>query len=191
MLIILTGYLIGSVPFALILGRVWGVADLRVVGSGNLGATNVLRVSGVTPGILVALLDAAKGAASVLLAQRWQGPLELSAAAGVAAVIGHVFPVWAGFRGGKGVATSAGLFAVLAPAASLAAFIIFVATAWITRFVSVGSMVASVLLPPIAYVSGSPAPVVTAGVIVAGLIVLRHRSNLIRLRRGIERRLGR
>jgi len=191
MLIILTGYLIGSVPFALILGRVWGVADLRVVGSGNLGAANVLRVSGVTPGLLVAVLDASKGAASVLLAQRWQGPVELSAAAGVAAVIGHVFPVWAGFRGGKGVATSAGVFAILAPAASLAAFGIFIATAWITRFVSVGSMIASALLPPIAYVSGSSAPVVAAGFIVAGLILLRHRSNLIRLRGGIERRLGR
>src|SRR5262245_45507438 len=139
MLIILAAYLIGSVPFALILGRVWGVTDLRLIGSGNLGATNVMRSSGVTPGVLVALLDAGKGALSVLLAQRWQGPVDLSAAAGVAAVIGHVYPVWAGFRGGKGVATSAGVFAVLAPAASLAAFVIFILTAWTTRFVSLGS----------------------------------------------------
>jgi glycerol-3-phosphate acyltransferase PlsY len=191
MLIILSAYLIGSVPFALILGRVWGVADLRVVGSGNLGAANLLRVSGVTPGILVALLDAGKGAASVLLAQRWQGPADLSAAAGVAAVIGHVYPVWAGFRGGKGVATSAGVFAILAPAASLAAFLIFVVTAWATRFVSVGSLAASVLLPPLAYITGRPMSVVGAGGIVAAVILVRHRTNLIRLRRGVERRLGR
>jgi glycerol-3-phosphate acyltransferase PlsY len=148
-------------------------------------------VSGVTPGILVALLDAGKGAASVLLAQRWQGPSDLSAAAGVAAVIGHVYPVWAGFRGGKGVATAAGVFAILAPVASLAALTLFVATAWLTRFVSLASLVASALLPPIAYLSGSSSSVVVAGVIVAAVIVVRHRTNLARLRRGGERRIGR
>ena len=93
MLIVLAAYLIGSVPFALILGRLWGAGDLRLIGSGNPGATNVFRASGFTPGILVALLDAGKGAASVLLAQRGNGPVELTAAAGAAAVLGHVFPV--------------------------------------------------------------------------------------------------
>ena len=101
MLVILAAYLIGSIPFALILARRWGAADLRRAGSGNLGAANVFRTSGATPGIIVACLDAAKGAASVLLAQRWAVGAEWSAAAGVAAMLGHVFPVWAGFRGGS------------------------------------------------------------------------------------------
>jgi glycerol-3-phosphate acyltransferase PlsY len=191
MLIVLAAYLIGSVPFALILGRLWGAGDLRLIGSGNPGATNVFRASGFTPGILVALLDAGKGAASVLLAQRGNGPVELTAAAGAAAVLGHVFPVWAGFRGGKGVATSAGVFAVLAPVATVPALIIFVVTAWITRFISLGSMVASAALPPIVYGLDSQTPVVLAACFVAALVLFRHRSNLVRLRSGIERRFGR
>ena len=191
MLIVLLSYLIGSIPFALILARLWGTGDLRVVGSGNIGATNVFRTSGITPGVLVAVLDASKGALSVLLAQRFNTAAELPAAAGVAAIVGHVYPIWLGFRGGKGVATAAGAFSVLAPLAALTAFGVFLAVAAVTRIVSLGSVAACLTLPSIAFLTGSPSPVVVAASAVAVLIVVRHRTNLTRLRVGLERRIGR
>jgi glycerol-3-phosphate acyltransferase PlsY len=191
MLIVVVAYLIGSVPFALILARLWGDGDLRVVGSGNVGATNLFRTSGVTPGVLAALLDASKGALSVLLAQRLNTAPEMPAVAGVAAILGHVYPIWLGFRGGKGVATAAGVFAVLAPVSALAAFSVFLAVTAVTRIVSLGSVAASVTLPGAAYFTGSPLPVLIAAVAVAALIVVRHRTNLSRLRVGLERRIGR
>src|SRR5947207_3429635 len=122
--VILAAYLIGSVPFALLLARRWG-ADLRVVGSGNLGAANVLRASGVKAGVLVAVLDVTKGAVSVILAERFGGNAAAPAAAGVAAIVGHIYPVWLRFRGGKGVATACGVFWVLTPFAILPALGIF------------------------------------------------------------------
>src|SRR5436189_6459989 len=110
--IVVAAYLIGSIPFALLLARRWG-ADLRRIGSGNLGAANVMRASGVTAGILVALLDMTKGAASVWLAERFTTSTVAPAAAGVAAIVGHIYPVWLRFRGGKGVATACGVFSLL------------------------------------------------------------------------------
>jgi glycerol-3-phosphate acyltransferase PlsY len=187
---ILAAYSIGSVPFALWLARRWGARDLRRVGSGNLGAANVLRASGVTAGVLVALLDIGKGAASVILATRLNPGPATAAAAGVAAVVGHVYPVWLRFRGGKGVATACGVFAVLTPVALPPALVIFLATVWVTKYISFGSVLATVLLPPIAYATGSPAAVVIAAVAVAALIVFRHRANLSRMRTGTERRIG-
>jgi len=189
-LLVVLAYLVGSVPFALVLARSWGVADLRRIGSGNLGAANVLRASGVMAAAMVLLLDIGKGAGSVALAQRFAGGGSTPAAAGVAAIVGHIFPVWVGFRGGRGVATACGVFSVLTPLAVLPALGIFVAGVWISRYVSVGSVLASVALPPIAYATGSPAPAVAAAFAAAALIVLRHRSNLARVRAGTERRLG-
>jgi len=188
-LILAAGYLIGSVPFALILARRWG-ADLRRAGSGNLGAANVLRTSGVKAGVLVALLDVSKGVASVALAQRFSGGVEAPAFAGLAAVIGHVYPVWLGFRGGKGVATAAGAFAVLTPLAVVPALGVFATSVWLTRYISVGSVLASVALPLTAYAYGSPVPAVVAAVSASTLIVFRHRSNIQRVRLGTERRIG-
>jgi glycerol-3-phosphate acyltransferase PlsY len=189
-LIIAAAYLIGSIPFALILARRWGAADLRRIGSGNLGAANVLRASGVTAGVLVAALDIAKGAVSVVLAQRLGGAGAGPAAAGVAAIVGHIYPVWLGFRGGKGVATACGVFTVLTPLAVPPALAIFLAGVWITKYISVGSVLASVALPTAAYVTGSPGSVVGAAVAASALILFRHRSNLARLREGTERRFG-
>jgi glycerol-3-phosphate acyltransferase PlsY len=189
-LIIAAAYLIGSIPFALILARRWGAADLRRIGSGNLGAANVLRASGLTAGVLVAALDIAKGAVSVVLAQRLGGAGAGPAAAGVAAIVGHVYPVWLGFRGGKGVATACGVFTVLTPLAVPPALAIFLASVWVTKYVSVGSVLASVVLPTAAYVTGSSGPVLGAAVAGSALIVFRHRSNLARLREGTERRFG-
>src|SRR6476661_9931928 len=104
--IVLAAYLLGSIPFALIFARRWGAADLRRAGSGNLGAANVMRASGVRAGVLVAALDMAKGAASVWIASRVSDGTDLPAAAGLAAIVGHVYPIWLRFRGGKGVATA-------------------------------------------------------------------------------------
>jgi len=189
-LAIVGAYLIGSIPFALILARRWGASDLRLVGSGNLGAANVMRASGVTAGVLVAALDMAKGAASVWLAERLGSGPALSAAAGLAAIVGHIYPVWLRFRGGKGVATACGVFTVLTPLALPPAFAIFAAVVWLTKYVSLGSVVASLALPPLAYALGSPASTVGAALAAATIIVFRHRSNVARLRTGTERRIG-
>jgi len=190
MVIIIVAYLIGSIPFALLLARRFGAADLRRAGSGNLGAANVMRVSGVTAGLLVAALDMTKGAASVWLAARGGGSAALPAAAGLAAIIGHIYPLWLWFRGGKGVATACGVFAVLTPLALPPALAVFVAVVWLTKYISLGSVVATMALPPLAYALGSPAPSVIAAVAAAIVIVFRHRSNVWRLRTGTERRLG-
>ena len=145
-LMIAAAYLIGSIPFALLLARRWGAADLRQVGSGNLGAANVLRASGVTAGVLVAALDIAKGAASVLVAERLSGGMAVPAAAGFAAIVGHVYPVWLRFRGGKGVATACGVFSILTPSAVPPALAVFLAGVWLTKHISVGSVLASLRL---------------------------------------------
>ena len=190
MAIIIVAYLIGSIPFALLLARRFGEADLRRVGSGNLGAANVMRASGVAAGLLVAALDMTKGAASVWLAARGSAGAALPAAAGLAAIIGHIYPVWLRFRGGKGVATACGVFAVLTPLALPPALAVFVAVVWMTKYISLGSVVATIALPPLAYALGSPAPSVLAAFAAAVVIVFRHRSNVWRLRTGTERRLG-
>jgi glycerol-3-phosphate acyltransferase PlsY len=183
-------YFIGSIPFAMMLARRWGSADLRRLGSGNVGATNVLRAYGVTPGVIVAVLDMAKGAASVWLAGQFGAAGASTAYAGLAAIVGHVFPVWTGFRGGKGVATACGVFSVLAPPAALTAFGAFIVTVWVSRYVSLGSLVASLTLPPAVYATGSAPPAIAAACAAAALIVVRHRTNVMRLLTGTERRVG-
>jgi glycerol-3-phosphate acyltransferase PlsY len=187
---VVVAYLIGSVPFALIVAKRWGAHDLRRIGSGNLGAANVLRASGVTAGVLVALLDVGKGAAGVLLAARLDGSNTTPAVAGLAAIVGHIYPVWLRFRGGKGVATACGVFTALAPLAVPPALAVFLVSAWLTKYISVGSVLASAALPPIAYAMGMPMPIVAAAGAAAALIVFRHRSNLARIWLGTERRIG-
>jgi acyl phosphate:glycerol-3-phosphate acyltransferase len=188
--LVAAAYLIGSIPFALLLARRWGVRELRRIGSGNIGAANVLRASGVRAGILVAVLDIAKGAAGVALAQRLSPLPEVPAAAGLAAIVGHIYPVWLTFRGGKGVATACGVFSVLTPLAVPPALALFALAIWVTRYISMGSVVASVALPPLAYALGSAVPAVIAAIAASSLILFRHRTNLYRLRSGTERRIG-
>ncbi|HJZ71716.1 MAG TPA: glycerol-3-phosphate 1-O-acyltransferase PlsY [Vicinamibacterales bacterium] len=187
---IVAAYLIGSIPFALICARRWGGADLRRIGSGNVGAANVMRASGVTVGVVVAALDMAKGAASVWLAEQLAPGPVLPAAAGLAAIVGHVYPVWLRFRGGKGVATACGVFSVLTPLALPPALAIFAIAVWLTKYISLGSLLASVALPPLVYALGSSLPAVVAACAAASIIVFRHRGNVGRLRTGTERRLG-
>ncbi len=189
MLSILVGYLAGSVPFAFLLARRRGV-DVRRAGSGNVGAANVMRTTGMGRAIAVMALDVAKGAAAVLAVQLSAGGGALAALTGAAAVVGHIYPVWLRFHGGKGVAVAAGVFSVLTPVATGIAASLFLVTVWLTRYVSLGSIAATVALPPVAWWSGAPPAVVFAAAGTAALILFRHRANLGRLRSGTERKMG-
>jgi glycerol-3-phosphate acyltransferase PlsY len=186
---VLLGYLAGSVPFAFLLARRAGI-DVRFAGSGNVGAANVLRTTGAGRGVMVLMLDVAKGAAAVLLAHAIAGGATLVALTGAAAIVGHIYPVWLRFHGGKGVAVAAGVFSVLAPAATAIAGSLFLVTVGLTRYVSLGSVAATVALPPVAWLSGAPLTVVLAAGGTGILILFRHRANLRRLLAGTERRMG-
>jgi acyl phosphate:glycerol-3-phosphate acyltransferase len=189
MLPVLFGYLAGSVPFAFLLARRAGI-DVRVAGSGNVGAANVLRTTAAWRAVVVLALDVGKGAAAVLVVHLAAGGASVAALAGVAAIVGHIYPVWLGFHGGKGVAVAAGVFSVLSPIATGIAASLFLVTVWATRYVSVGSITATVALPPVAWWAGAPQSVVAAAAGTGALIVFRHRTNIRRLRSGTERRMG-
>ncbi|GIW72465.1 MAG: glycerol-3-phosphate acyltransferase [Planctomycetota bacterium] len=193
---VLGGYLLGSVPFGLLLGR-WRGVDPRAHGSGNIGATNVLRLLGPGWGAACLLLDAGKGAAAVALARELavRQPELLAVLAGMAAVLGHVFPVWLRGRGGKGVATTAGALLALQPVALLAALAAFAAVVALTRYVSLGSIAAALVLPFAHLLSasapfGEGLPLTCAVFALSALVLVRHRANLARLRAGTEHRLG-
>lgn len=186
----LLGYGVGSLPLGFLLtNRLKGI-DLRRVGSGNVGAANVLRTTGLAIALVVVALDIAKGASSVLLAARLASGGDAPVTAGVAAIVGHVSSVWLRFRGGKGVATACGAFMILAPLATAIAAAAFVATVWTTRYVSLGSVVATAALPPVAWALDSSIAVVAGGTIAALVIIPRHAGNLSRLAGGTERRWG-
>jgi glycerol-3-phosphate acyltransferase PlsY len=185
---IVLGYAFGSVPFAFILARRAGI-DVRVAGSGNVGAANVLRTTTMPLGVMVMALDMLKGAATVLLASAVEGAPATIAAAGAAAVIGHIYPVWLRFHGGKGIAVAAGVFAVLAPIATVAAASVFLLVVWISRVISLGSIAATLTLPPAALLTGASPSVARAAIGAAVLILFRHRANLRRIFSGTERRM--
>ena len=183
------GYLLGSIPFALLLTRRQGI-ELRNVGSRNPGAANVLRALGVGPAVGVMLLDAAKGTVAVTVARFMSDDIAVVTSAGIAAIVGHIYPVWCRFRGGKGVAASAGVFAALAPMATAIAVLVFVATTAATRFISAGSIAGAVALPVAAAVGNAPNPVEAGTLLAAALVIVRHRDNVSRLMAGTERRIG-
>ncbi len=191
MTVALFGYLLGSLPLGFLIARAQSGVDLRRVGSGNVGATNVYRSAGRSLGVLVMLVDVLKGACSVWLARLLFGGATEHAAtiAGLGAVVGHIYPVWLRFVGGKGVAVACGVFAVLAPVATAAAALVFLATTAATRYVSLGSVLATVTLPAVEWSWRGLEPVTAVAVAAAGLILFRHRGNLVRLARGTERRL--
>ena len=181
------GYLLGSIPFGLLLTRLAGHGDIRRVGSGNIGATNVLRTGNKAMAALTLLLDLGKGAAPVLIAQDWSQTAGLIAAGG--AILGHMFPIWLGFRGGKGVATALGVLIPLAWPVALAAAILWLATALLFHYSSLAAVVAAVLGAGLAALTADRA---TASVIagIALLIILRHHANIRRLVAGTESRIS-
>jgi len=182
-------YLVGSIPFAYLLSRRQGI-DLRRAGSGNVGASNVLRTTGARAAVIAMVLDGVKGSAAVLMAQLLSAGAVTAVAAACVSVVGHVYPIWLRFKGGKGVATAAGAFAVLAPEALGVAAAVFVVAVIVTRFISLGSIAGALTLTLVAALSDVPA-VVTVGATVATLIIIyRHRDNLARLAAGTERRVG-
>ncbi len=192
LLISLAAYILGSIPFGLILAKLFGRTDVRKGGSGNIGATNVARVVGPLAGILTLILDVAKGSAAVLLAARLsKDSATWMMIAALAALVGHCFPVWLKFKGGKGVATAAGMFLVLCPLAFLGSVILFVLVVTFWRYVSLGSISAAAAMPLLMYFLWAPrhAPplVITFGSLAAAvLIVCKHAGNIRRLAQGVE-----
>ena len=183
------GYLVGSIPFAYLLSRHQGI-DLRHAGSGNVGASNVLRTTGVRAAVLAMVLDGVKGTLAVVMAQLLSVGLVAIVAAAFAAVVGHVYPIWLRFRGGKGVATAAGAFALLAPEALGIAAGVFVIAVVATRFISVGSIAGALTLVVVAATTDVPGVVAIGATASTLIIVYRHRGNLARLIAGTERRIG-
>jgi glycerol-3-phosphate acyltransferase PlsY len=196
-LVLIAAYLLGSIPFGYLIVRTRTGTDVRESGSGGTGATNVSRRAGKLAGVVTLLLDAAKGALSVLLA-RWLATDDFGVtwwvtAAAILAVIGHCFPVWLGFRGGKGVATGVGVFLSLSPLAVACAAVIFILVVVATRYVSLGSILATATFPLFVWLlsvyvkpNADLAPVMTAALVCASLIILMHSANIQRLLRGTE-----
>jgi glycerol-3-phosphate acyltransferase PlsY len=194
--LVVAAYLLGSVSFSYLIVKLKEGRDVRSVGSGNAGATNVLRSSGLKAASLTLLLDVGKGVAAVLGTRLMEAPPPVVGGAAFAVVLGHIFPVFLGFRGGKGVATAAGALGALEPGAMLATLVVFVAVVVWKRYVSLGSIVAALVFPLLAWMGDrlvwfhSDRSVVIASAAIASLILFRHRGNLDRLRRGVEARLG-
>lgn len=191
-LCVLAAFAVGAIPWGLLVTRWVAGVDVRSVGSGNVGATNVSRVLGRPWFFVVFALDAAKGAVPVLVAPRILGVHATEwtdVACGLGAVLGHVFNPFLRWKGGKGVATAAGVCGALAPLPALCAFGVFLAVLAVARFVSLASICAAAALPPLAFVLGSPTPVVVFGVVVAAVVTLRHRANLGRIAAGTEPRI--
>ena len=195
-IIVIIAYLIGSIPFGYLIVRKKIGTDIRETGSGGTGATNVSRRAGKVAGVLTLLLDAAKGSVAVLIANALASDDWTIAAAAIATLIGHIFPVWLGFRGGKGVATGVGIFSVLAPIAVLCAGVMFVAVVATTRYVSLGSIIAAILIPLFVWLQSvfvvpvaDLRPLLTTAIVGAALIVFAHRGNIHRLASGTESQL--
>ena len=181
------GYLLGSIPFGLLLTRLAGLGDIRRIGSGNIGATNVLRTGSKTAAALTLLLDLAKGWAAVIIARSWGEDAALVAA--ICVIIGHMFPVWLGFRGGKGVATALGVLIALAWPVALGAALVWLAIALLLRYASLAALVAAVAAAVFApFVINASTAAVIAGI--ALLIILRHHANIRRLIAGTESRIS-
>ncbi|WP_445682032.1 glycerol-3-phosphate 1-O-acyltransferase PlsY [Radicibacter daui] len=182
------GYLLGSIPFGLVLARLGGYGDIRKIGSGNIGATNVLRTGNKPLALLTLLLDSGKGAAAVLIAYRF-GP-EAAVAAGAGAMLGHTFPVWLRFKGGKGVATALGTYLALSWPLGLAACATWLVVAIVGRISSLSALTALALAPLAAWFVQKSPLLTLFGVFVAVLVYIRHWQNIRRLMAGTEPRMS-
>jgi glycerol-3-phosphate acyltransferase PlsY len=188
--LVLAAYLLGSVPFGVLVARALGGTDPRQVGSGNIGAANVLRTLGRGAAAITLLGDLGKGAAAVGLGRWWGGSSRALAGIALAAVVGHLYPVFLGFRGGKGVATALGVVLAAMPGVGGVLLLLWLAVAGITRYSSLASLTACGALPVLAWLlDGRPEMLAAAGIILA-LVLSRHRENLVRLWHGTERRIG-
>lgn len=187
-LTVVLGYLLGSIPFGIVIARAFGLGDLRRIGSGNIGATNVLRTGNKLAAFLTLILDAGKGGLAVLLA-RWALAEDAAQLAGVAAFLGHLFPVWLGFKGGKGVATFLGTLLALSFPVGIVACGLWLLTAAATRISSLSALVAAVLSPLAAWWMDRPDLLVLTAAL-ALIILERHRANIGRILAGQEPRIG-
>jgi len=185
---IILGYLLGSIPFGLIITRIAGLGDVRRIGSGNIGATNVLRTGNKKLAALTLLLDALKGTVAVLVAAAW-GPA-FGIVAGFAAFLGHLFPVWLGFRGGKGVATYLGVLIALAWKAALVFAVVWIAIAYLTRYSSLAALLAAVAVPLSLFFWFGPASVAWLFTVMSVIVFFKHHANIRRLLDGNETRIG-
>lgn len=183
------GYLLGSIPFGIVLAKMMGLGNLRTIGSGNIGATNVLRTGNKLAAALTLILDGGKGVVAVLAA-RAAGGEDLAQIAGLAAMIGHCYPVWLRFAGGKGVATFLGIVLALAWPVGIGCCLAWLAGAFATRISSMGALVSSLASVPLAFVLGSADAVLLCAAL-AALIFWRHRANIARIKAGTEPKIGR
>ena len=181
------GYLLGSVPFGLLITRAAGLGDVRKIGSGNIGATNVLRTGRKGLAALTLLLDAAKGTIAVLVAANWGN--EAAMAAGLGAFLGHILPVWLGFRGGKGVATYLGVLAAFAWQAALVFAVVWLGVAFLSRYSSLSALAAAVASPIALFFLGLPQHAAALAVM-SVIVFIKHRANISRLLAGTESKIG-
>ena len=184
-------YLVAAIPTGVVLPRLMGLEDVRSKGSGNIGATNVYRVAGKLPGFLTLLGDILKGFLPLLAVKLWLAPTPLQlGVAGVVAIVGHCYPVYLRFMGGKGVATAFGIFLLLDPQALLGGCLVFLVAVALTRYISLGSVLAAIAVPLLTLLFSRPLPMVLSACAIGALIVWRHRDNLQRLLTGTENRFG-
>ena len=189
----LAAYLIGAIPFGLVIAKLFGLGDIRNIGSGNIGATNVLRTGNKIAAVLTLLLDSGKGLFVVMIARYLNGDSNVIAITGLLSIVGHCYPIWLGFRGGKGVATGLGVFLGFHPLVGAMVCLVWLVTAFLFRFSSLAAIISYTSAPILfALISSSPLPVltvITAGMI-AALAIWRHRGNIKRLFSGTEPRIG-
>jgi len=188
--LVLLGYLVGSIPFGLLMAKAWKGVDIRRVGSGNIGATNVLRAAGKWAAAITLMLDMLKGWAPVAVSDAVGAPVALVAIVALAAFLGHLYPIFLGFRGGKGVATFLGLMLALSPKVALLIVAIWLFIATLFGYSSLAALVASAASPPLVWLLDGRVPYVVLAVVLFGFILIRHRENLRRLKAGEEGKMG-
>ncbi|PLY07820.1 MAG: acyl-phosphate glycerol 3-phosphate acyltransferase [Desulfuromonas sp.] len=187
-LLLCAAYLVGAIPTGVVLTRLIGADDVRKSGSGNIGATNVYRVAGRAVGVATLLCDILKGVLPVIVATKLNGSPTQIASIAIIAFLGHCYPVYLGFRGGKGVATALGIFMVLSPQGVVLAAALFVLLVWKFRYISFGSVSAAASIPFLVYAFERQLPLTLASLLIAGMVIWRHRSNIQRLINGTENR---